>query len=759
MTTAIEQRRSPSTTATLRWAVETAWTDSRNRGRLIATAIGVGFCFLVLLMVVTIPAALDSMEERRSAMSPSSLGDGSPSFGFLGSAIDLGGGRVINGYWVDGAPSAPVPPGITTFPVHGQLWVSPELYELLLADSSTGVILPGEVVGIIDQDVLPNPYDLVFYGGTALTDTQQSLAADSWGGSIGGLIWSEFDPGYWSILVTGTSVLLIPLFLVVALASRFGAARRDRRSALLRLLGARHSQLRFLVVAEAAVASAAGLVLGGGLFLVVRALGPQVHIGSFGLQSWDLTPPLFPALLVAGAVFGISVTVALIGARQAAVGPLGVLNSASRRPRAMWRILLVTLTGGVGVFLLNDRPSDLYPSLTAPDLIIRSGLIITLGLVSIACLVGLLSDFGARSSRPRSPAAQLAARRITADGSVTTRAAAAMATVLAGALILVGVFEDTTHRPSDGFLTLHGAAEIQRMESELQTILGSDLEHLSLGTTVGRSTPGGPYVESTTCGQLVRDHPGTPCLDGDVFRIAPPGQVPSDTPMELSFFDGSKTVTDTWSPPADVIDLTDSGFVLGDVYYLLTPGALESIHPDSLNVVRAQASFSADEATRQRLIDEMPWLGQRVGGLLERNFQLVFGVDVLPWLKFGILLAGALTLLAAGFAQILTANEQLTERRRAYALARATGVPLSTLRRSVVLGALWPAIVGVVVAVLSAAVLAPVLQAARFREALPIDVGWALGGAAVVLLSTVVIALISAARLDKLTGPDALRTE
>lgn len=740
------------------WAFEMVWTEGRNLGRLFATAIGVGFCFLVLLVVVTIPSALASMEDRRAALAPVGHAGVVSTFSFLGSSMDLGGGQVVHGFWLDGASTAPLPPGVETFPERGQLWVSPELDELLQRESSTGLVLPGEIVGVIDRDVLPNPYDLWFYGGTDLRENPSATFGDEWGDPFAGAVYSEFDPAYWSILVTGTTVLLIPLFLVVALASRFGSARRDRRSALLRLLGARRSQLRLLVVIEAAVATTAGLLVGAVLFLLVRALSPLVQMGWFGLQSWDLTPPLVPALLVGLGVVLTSILVAVLGARQAAMGPLGMASGTTRRPHALWRLGLVAVTVGTCIVLLNTGPPRLFGSLSTPELVARIGLILILGLVSISALVGLLSDLGARSSLWLSPAGRLAARRITADGSVATRSAAAMATVLAGALILVGVFEDTD-RPNEGFLTLHGAAELNRADAQLHDILGSDLRYIS--ALVGSGTTGNEKVilQLTMCGEIAQDHPGTPCTDGDVFRVTSRGIALPPPPFEVTTTNALGENTVSWSPPAELIVLPDSEYDLGGVYYLLTPKAFTSLNPAALDQVRTQVSFSADEATRQRLIEEMQWLGPRLGGLLERHNRLLFGVDVLPWLKVGILLAGALTLLAAGFAQVLTANEHLRQRRRAYALARATGVPLSTLRRSVVVSALWPSLVGVVVAVLAAAVLAPVLQAARLRTALPFNVGWALGGAAVVLLSTLLIALVSAARLDKLTGPDALRTE
>jgi len=64
-----------------------------------------------------------------------------------------------------------------------------------------------------------------------------------------------------------------------------------------------------------------------------------------------------------------------------------------------------------------------------------------------------------------------------------------------------------------------------------------------------------------------------------------------------------------------------------------------------------------------------------------------------------LILAGLLTLLVAAAGLVLVAIDQLAERRRALTLLVASGVPLSLLRRSVMIGAAVPAVVGTLLAV------------------------------------------------------------
>lgn len=758
MTTVLRHRQARPV-AGLRWATATALTDRRNRGRLLTMAIGVGACLFVLLIVVTIPSALSSMEERRAAAGTMWTEDGNGAFRYQVASVKVAEDIHLEGYWLDGPVEAPLPPGITGFPQHGELWVSPALDDLLASDPAMRLLLPGTVVGQVDPAALFNPYDLWFYGGTDLTSDPRSASSQGWGDGGAGHS-SYFDPTYWTVLIAGTIVLIVPLLLILALASRFGAARRDRRSALLRLLGARTSQLRMLVVVEAVLASVLGIVIGGLLFLVFRAVSPTIRMGSYGIQATDLTPPVVPALVVLGVVIAMAIMSALIGARQAAVGPLGVLGREGRRPRVIWRILLVLTTIGfpaalaIGGWLLGRY--DIPPAL----FIAKVGVVTALALTSVAALVGLLADVGARLLRPSSPALAMAARRITADGAVTTRAAAAGATVLAGVLILVGIFAgEDEQRPTNGYLELSGAAETNRADSELRAVLGDNLIRVHILNDSSSADPAmGPRVMVGTCRQLELDYPGTSCVEGDVFAVEADDRGDVEPPSVLTF-GGATDNALTWSPPSDIVEVPTSTTGFTGVDYWFTPGYLESLDPDALDRVRMQVAFFADDAAREQLILQTPWLGSRIGDLLEPNYGLDFRTDMLPWLKVGIVVAGGFTLLIAGFAQILTAHEQLAHRRRAYALARATGVPLSTLRRSVVLGALWPAVIAAVLAVVCASWVAPLLQSMRGRQAAALDPAWVFGGIAALLLTTLAVALISTARLDAMTGPEALRTE
>ena len=66
--------------------------------------------------------------------------------------------------------------------------------------------------------------------------------------------------------------LLMPVLIFIGTATRLSAARREQRFAAMRLVGATPRQTSVIAAVESAVAAAAGIVIGFGLFFVLRIL-------------------------------------------------------------------------------------------------------------------------------------------------------------------------------------------------------------------------------------------------------------------------------------------------------------------------------------------------------------------------------------------------------------------------------------------------------------------------------------------------------
>lgn len=124
----------------------------------------------------------------------------------------------------------------------------------------------------------------------------------------------------------------------------------------------------------------------------------------------------------------------------------------------------------------------------------------------------------------------------------------------------------------------------------------------------------------------------------------------------------------------------------------------------------------------------------------------------------GLYLGSGLTLLVAALGLLVTAIEQLTERRRALTLTVATGVPRAVLARSLMIGAALPVLVGTVLSVAAGLALAWFLGT-LLDEPFDPDVGLIVlfSGAAILVILLVTAATLPALR--RLTRPESLRTE
>ena len=289
--------------------------------RLTLTAVGIGLCTAVLLLAASLGPALDSRSERAEASTPQYLSPSwlplqdsqepaSPaapgSFEVHDSAVPYR-GMTVNGWDLTTRPenlgAAPPPPGVEHFPAPGELLVSPALAELL--DSAEGEDLltrvNGRVSGTIARSALLGPDELRFYRGAApsATAATRSTVATGWGLHVEAPpeTTDEYLP---ALLLAGTTVVIVPLLIFVALMSRLGGPARDRRSATIRLLGASSTQVRRITLVETGLAAACGLLIGGLGYLLARESAPLLHIGAAGFFPADLSPA--PMALVANRV-------------------------------------------------------------------------------------------------------------------------------------------------------------------------------------------------------------------------------------------------------------------------------------------------------------------------------------------------------------------------------------------------------------------------------------------------------------------------
>ncbi|MFC9970078.1 FtsX-like permease family protein [Spirillospora sp. NPDC127200] len=355
---------------------------------------------------------------------------------------------------------APAPPGMARFPKPGETWTSPALAELmrsLPADQLADRFPGGRPAGTLGEDALVHPDELVAVVGRsaddpAVTAARDAVIADASASPTRidsyatGTVSST--PQIYQVLAAIASVLMVvPLLVFGGAAARLTVARRDRRLASLRLVGATPGQVVAVTVVEAVLTALAGAVAGALLYaLAVPALA-RITIGGGVWFAGDLWPPL-PWL--AGVLAAVPLLVgvsAVVGLRRVVVSPLGVARRQTppgmRAVRLLAFVVIVAAFGAVGGSLGGLR---------------EVGAVVLLAFLALAFLginlvgpwvVALIGRIAAGTARR--PARLLAGRRLLDDPRAAWRTVAGVALTgfVAGFLALLNPSAMTQERPAD----------------------------------------------------------------------------------------------------------------------------------------------------------------------------------------------------------------------------------------------------------------------------------------------------------------------
>jgi hypothetical protein len=242
---------------------------------------------------------------------------------------------------------APLPPGLDYLPAPGATYVSPALARLIAANppdqlgdrfgvvsgtiSTAGLMAPDELVAVVGRDA----------GSLRATGNRPDGARVVAVLDGVGQIPTPRDPIVQLLVVIAVIGALAPVAVFVAMATRLSAARRERRLAVLRLVGATPWQVTMLAAVESLVATIPGALGGIVLFLALRPLVAQVPLGGAAWFAESITPPPAPALAMLLAVPVIGVAAAVLAIRRLVVTPLGVHRQV--RPGPLRRLRLVPL--------------------------------------------------------------------------------------------------------------------------------------------------------------------------------------------------------------------------------------------------------------------------------------------------------------------------------------------------------------------------------------------------------------------------------
>ncbi|MBD0673722.1 hypothetical protein [Streptomyces sp. CBMA156] len=185
--------------------------------------------------------------------------------------------------------SAPLPPGVRSWPRPGEVLLSPALADAPEAEDFRGRW--GTVAGLIGAAGLASPGERIAY----VRPTQEMLSTSSltpitgFGSSTGAGFGDPKNVApRWMILTAMASLLFFPAVAFAVLAARVGAAGRDRRDARLRMLGAGFRARVRLDRGEAIPSVLAGAGLAAALSAVALTTDVRLPWIDYTLAAADL---------------------------------------------------------------------------------------------------------------------------------------------------------------------------------------------------------------------------------------------------------------------------------------------------------------------------------------------------------------------------------------------------------------------------------------------------------------------------------------
>ena len=627
-------------------------------------------------------------------------------------------------------PHAPLPPGIGKLPGAGQYYASPALASLIASTprDELGDRFPGTQVGTIGDRALTGPDDLVIFTGyqpAQLAALSPTIRVDTVAAGAQTSVWTNY---FRYAFAVGALAFLFPILILIGMATRLAATRREERYAALRLVGATNRQVNVISSVDAIVSSLMGALVGIALFVPLRPLLANASLFGSRYFSYAVTPTAagYAAMLICVPI--AAAVASLISLRRVRITPLGVSRRQTPPAPTFLRVLPLLLGIALFVYGVIGTTSEQIGATIYPGL-----LVILIGLV-----IGgpWLTVRAARlfALRTGTAHALLAARRLEDNPKAAFRSvsglvlAVFLGTMLAG---LMPAINDTTQTPSAtamsnvlldtfnyspvcgnevncsgtgnppsaagtnrqtemiGLLGLPpatGAALVRRLEAFHGTVvvplysmpqdanpqapppLSQHNSDMGAGATVGPE--GAPYNAIATCADLAKLPTLGSCAPGAAAVEVTAENLSTDNPS-----DSAKAITGPQAPTAS-----------SDVSGLYLQGVLVRVDdPTTLEVVRTFLTTHtplSQSGSAPRTFGEEVRAREAVATIVQRVMNI----------------AVALTLLVAGCSLAVAVGGGLVERKRPFSLLRLTGTPSSVLYKVVLLEAALPLAAATVIA-------------------------------------------------------------
>lgn len=430
--------------------------------------------------------------------------------------------------------ATPAPPGLSTFPKKGEVYVSPALAALLhklpanqLADrfpkvtsygtiGAAGLASPDELVAVVGRSA-GDPTVSKAAGDSGMYDMYQAARAQVSG--FQGSKRSLFTSTDQATALLGVALLVMPVAVLAAAAGRLGAARREARLAALRLAGATPRQIIGMTAAEAAAVGGAGALAGAALYALLL---PALAEIPYGIGSWYTGQlwvglPWFAAVVLA--VTALITLSAVSMLRQVATSPLGIAQQAD--PRRTRVIRLVFFVAVVLYVFSQSQGGGLSTRQVVGLLLLFYGAFWLFG----PWVVDRLGRIAGRFARR--PATLLAARRLSDDprGAWRTVSGLVLAGFAAGFFAVSMVGTDGSQFRNQVAVVTSNAAEARHATAEARTLLRE------AGVTATVTTAKEDDYDSLTSGSpglIAHVSGGSERIDAAVTALAPlsPSRMP-----------------------------------------------------------------------------------------------------------------------------------------------------------------------------------------------------------------------------------------
>lgn len=285
-----------------------------------------------------------------------------------------------------------LPAGLTNTPASDEMWVTPALKTLI----DTHPLLQERyakytIKDTFPEELAPSPSSLMMLYGIsqATVDAnkpllQQSEASDLWQAYDSYKNQSDGQSSLIrTVLILAGIILITPILLLVTEIARIGIRQREKRYAVLNLIGASNGQIRMLITAEVLPLSLLGSLLGLGVFIFAGAPAlASLHIENATTWLHDVLLPTSTYIAICIVVIVCSVIASLQSMRSVKISALAVSRASNDMKRPLIFNILPLLLSVSGLIALATVGRSWYK-----DHSDFGGLI--LGVVLVMIIVGI----------------------------------------------------------------------------------------------------------------------------------------------------------------------------------------------------------------------------------------------------------------------------------------------------------------------------------------------------------------------------------